>query len=51
MKGQTFTPTKLMYPVFLAILVLLLAAPSALAQRLFNLFWQYHTCIYSLRNT
>ena len=32
MKRQTFTSTKLMSPVFLAIIVLLLAAPSAIAQ-------------------
>jgi CubicO group peptidase (beta-lactamase class C family) len=32
MKRQTFTSTKLMYPIFLAIIVLLLAAPSAIAQ-------------------
>lgn len=32
MKKQTFTYTKLMYPTFLAILVLLLAAPFTMAQ-------------------
>jgi hypothetical protein len=32
MKRQMFTSTKLMSPVFLAIIVLLLAAPSTIAQ-------------------
>jgi len=34
MKRQTFTSTKLMYPVFLAILVLLLAGLPTLAQNI-----------------